>query len=57
MISGATVDFDSFVRDTWKIATPLTAMDDNGLPAESATALSRLLLILLFTNTQYFYFI
>ena len=29
-------------------------MDDNGLPAESATALSRLVLILLFTNTQYF---
>ena len=32
-------------------------MDDNGLPTESATALSRLVLILLFTNTQYFYFI
>ena len=48
---------DSFSRDIWKIATPPTAMDDDGLPAESATAISRLVLILLFTNTQYFYFI
>ena len=32
-------------------------MNDDGLPAESATALSRLVLILLFTNTQYFYII
>ena len=32
-------------------------MDDNGLPAESATALSGLVLILLFINTQYFHFI
>ena len=48
---------DSFTRDTWKIATPPTAINDNGLPAESATAILRLVSILLFTNTQYFYFI
>ena len=29
-------------------------MDDDGLPAESATAISRLVLILLFTNTNIF---
>ena len=33
------------------------AMEDNGLPAESATAISKLVLILLFTKTQYFYVI
>ena len=38
-------------------ATPQTPMDDNGLPVKSATAILRLVLILLFTNTQYFYFI
>ena len=38
----------------WKIETPPTAMDDDELPAESATTISRSLLILLFTNTQYF---
>ena len=39
---------DSFINDTWKIATPPTAMDVDELPAESATAMSRLVLILLF---------
>ena len=48
---------DSFACDIWKIATPPTAMDDDGLPAEPATAISKLVLILLFINTQYFYFI
>ena len=47
---------DSFAHNIWKIATPPTAMDDDGLPAESATTISRLVLILLFTNTQYLYF-
>ena len=42
---------DSFARDIWKNTTPLTAMDDDELPAQSATAISRLVLILLFTKT------
>ena len=48
---------DSFACDIWKIATPPTAMDDYVLPAESPTAIPRLVSILLFTNTQYFYFV
>ena len=39
-----------------KIATPPIALDGDGLAAESATTISRLVLILLFTNT-YFYFV
>ena len=39
----------NLARDIWKIATPPTAMDDDGLPARPATAISRLVLILFFT--------
>ena len=48
---------DSLPCDIWKIATPPTPMNEDGLPAKAANTVSRLVLILLFTNKQFFYFI
>ena len=39
---------DSFVCDIWRTATSPTAMDEDRLPAQQATAMSILVLILLF---------
>ena len=39
---------ESFAHDVCIIAIPPTAMDKDGLPAETVTGISRLVLILLF---------
>ena len=45
---------DSFAHNIWRIATPPTAMDEDELPAEPATKISRLALFYFFVINNFF---